>query len=150
MARVKLALPETFAFTTELTVRITDLNYGGHVGNDVVLGFCHEARARYLDSLGLSELDVGGCGIIVADAVVVYRAESFAGDRLRVEVAVGEHTRHGCDLFYRLERPADRAEIARAKTGIVFFDYPERRIAKAPETFKARVDNGAAAGTKPG
>ena len=33
MGRVKLELPETFSFSTELTVRVTDLNYGGHLGN---------------------------------------------------------------------------------------------------------------------
>lgn len=139
MARVKLSLPEELPFQTELSVRVTDLNYGGHVGNDVVLAFCHEARARLFRTLGFSELNVAGLGIIVADAVVVYRAESFFGDRLRIRAAAGDHNRYGCDFFYRLERPSDDSEIARAKTGIVFFDYRKRRVAPAPEVFRSRI-----------
>jgi hypothetical protein len=40
MARIKLELPETFPFSTERTVRITDLKDGGHLGNaDLCLKF---------------------------------------------------------------------------------------------------------------
>jgi len=35
MQRIKIDLPEFFSFTTPIKIRITDLNYGGHVGNDV-------------------------------------------------------------------------------------------------------------------
>jgi 4-hydroxybenzoyl-CoA thioesterase len=139
MARVKLTLPEELPFQTELSVRVTDLNYGGHVGNDVILAYCHEARARLFRTLGFSELNVAGLGVIVADAVVVYRAESFFGDRLRIRTAIGDHNRYGCDFFYCLERPSDDREIARAKTGIVFFDYRKRRVAAAPEAFRSKL-----------
>ena len=37
MARMTLALPARFPFTTEIEVRITDLNYGRHLGNDALL-----------------------------------------------------------------------------------------------------------------
>ena len=48
MPRVKVALPATFPFRTEIPVRITDLNYGGHLGNDALLGLLHEARVHFL------------------------------------------------------------------------------------------------------
>ena len=37
MNRVSLHLPENFSFSTEIPIRITDVNYGGHVGNDSIL-----------------------------------------------------------------------------------------------------------------
>ena len=37
MARLHLDLPEHFIYATDLTVRVNDLNYGGHVGNDNML-----------------------------------------------------------------------------------------------------------------
>ena len=44
MARVKLDMEGVaFVFRTELDVRITDINYGRHVGNDAMLGLLHEA-----------------------------------------------------------------------------------------------------------
>ena len=53
MARIKLDLPERFPFSTELRVRITDVNYGGHMGNDSLLGLLHEARVRFLEHYAL-------------------------------------------------------------------------------------------------
>ena len=40
MERVKIHLPDTFAFSTVSRIRITDLNYGAHVGNDTFLSLC--------------------------------------------------------------------------------------------------------------
>lgn len=139
MARIRVELPAALPFTTALTVRVTDLNYGGHVGNDTVLAFCQQARAGFLAALDYRELDVEGLGIIVADAAIQYRAEAFAGDRIEIAVAASDHNRRGCDFVYRLHRPADATEIARARTGIVFFDYRARRIAHAPEAFRRRL-----------
>ena len=44
MQRVKVELPANFNFSCIIPIRITDLNYGGHVGNDAVLSLIHEAR----------------------------------------------------------------------------------------------------------
>ncbi|WP_255669390.1 hypothetical protein [Myroides oncorhynchi] len=43
MARVKLNLPTEFIFETKIPVRITDLNYGNHLGNDKLLSISHAA-----------------------------------------------------------------------------------------------------------
>ena len=57
MKREKLAELESYPFRTELPVRITDVNYGQHVGNDALLGLLHEARLQYLRQLAFSEQD---------------------------------------------------------------------------------------------
>jgi len=140
MARVKLTLPETLAFSTCLVVRVSDINYGGHLGNDAVLAFIHEARIRYLRSLGFSELDVEGVGMIMSDVEVVFRAEAFHGDELILEVGVGELTSHGCEFLYRVRNSSSGIEVARAKTGMAFFDYRRRMIAPVPPGFRACVE----------
>ena len=61
MPRVKVTLPESFLFTVELPIRITDLNYGAHLGNDALLSLLHEARVKFLAHLGQPE-QVGGVG----------------------------------------------------------------------------------------
>ena len=48
MARVKLEVPSTFSFQTTIPIRITDVNYGGHVGNDSILSILHEIRIQFL------------------------------------------------------------------------------------------------------
>ncbi len=137
MARVEIELPGRFLFSTEIPVRISDVNFAGHLGHDAVLPIAHEARVRWLRSHGWTELDVAGVGIIMADAAIVYRGEGSYGMALRVEVAAADVRTRGCDLLYRLTDIATSQEIARVKTGIVFFDYGKRRIVHMPEAFRA-------------
>jgi acyl-CoA thioesterase FadM len=133
MARVEIDLPERFGFSTEITVRITDLNYGNHLGNDRVLTLAHEARAQWLASLGFTELDLGGVGIVIADAAVVYKQEVHYPRRLKVEVAAREVRSRGFEVVYRFSDAVTGQETARAKTGIVCFDYAARKVAHLPE-----------------
>ncbi|RPH29673.1 acyl-CoA thioesterase, partial [bacterium] len=102
MPRTKLPLPASFQFSTDIPVRITDINYGGHLGNDSLLSLMQEARLRFLRQYAYSEKDVEGRGIIMLDAVVLYRSEAFYGDVLRIDVAVTDVGTHGCDLVYRI------------------------------------------------
>ena len=136
MSRVELALPEAFHFTTEIPLRISDINYGGHLGNDAVLSVCHDIRARLFAAHGFTELDVEGVGIVMVDAVIAFRSEAFYGDTLIGDVAVCNFSRTGCDVFYRLRAKSDAREVARAKTGIVFLDYEKRKIKPVPQRFR--------------
>lgn len=142
MPRIQLDLRDAYAFSCRMVVRTTDLNYGGHLGNDRLLSLLHEARVAFLASHGWSELDCAGAGLIMADAVVVYRGEAFAGDELRFDVVAAEPSRGGFRLAYRVVRPADGQEIARAETGLVSFDYAKRRIAPLPAAVRAICEGG--------
>lgn len=129
-------MPGAFLFTTEVTLRVSDINYGGHLGNEAVLSLAQEARMRFLKSYGWSELDVEGVGIIMTDAVVVYRSEAFYGDVLAIEVAVAEMQELGCDFLFRMANRASGKEVARVKTGIAFFDYAKRKLSSVPSEFR--------------
>jgi acyl-CoA thioester hydrolase len=136
MARIKLDMTGVaFGFRTELEVRITDINYGRHVGNDAMLGLLHEARLRYLAHFGFSEEDIGGVGMLMGDAVVQFKAVAFRGDRLAVEVGLADVERRTFDLMYRVVRAGDGAVVALAKTGMVAFDYAANRLADLPAVF---------------
>ena len=135
MARVKLVLPRDFLFAVDIRVRISDINYGNHLGNDAILSLVHEARLQFLNAHGFSELDIGGRGLMLTDAVIVYKSQGFHGDVLTIRVAVAEFNKYGCDFFYKIDRQDNGREIARAKTGIVFFDYATQKIVPVPEVF---------------
>lgn len=139
MARIKLEMPAIYPFRTELTVRITDINYGGHLGNSNVLALIHEARVRFLKSFGCSEIDVEGFGTIMLDSVVIYKAQAFAGDVLQIEVAAGDFSRLGCDIFYRITKKEGGAEVVLAKTGIAVFDYANQKRISPPEAFVKKL-----------
>lgn len=135
MARIQITLPEAFIFTTELTVRASDLNYGAHVGNDSILTIMQEARIVFYRSLGFKD-EISfeeKVGQIIADAAIQYKSEAFLGEHLSIKIAVDEFTRFGFDMYYLLENTETGKEVARGKTGIVCFDYEKRKIAAIPD-----------------
>jgi acyl-CoA thioester hydrolase len=134
MSRIHIQFPEKFTFATELAVRVSDLNYGGHVGNDSILTLMQEARALFYRYLGFeSEVRLEGTvGQIIADAAIIYRSESFLGDVLVIQIAVADITKYGFDLFYKITNKATGKEVALGKTGIVGFDYMKRKVAAMP------------------
>ena len=142
MPRVSIELPASLTYSTEIPVRIGDINYGGHLGNDAVLSLVHEARVRFLASHGYTEKDIEGLGIFMSDAAVVYRSEAFHGDVLRVDVGAGDPFRTGCTLFYLLTNTQTGREVARVSTGIVFVDHDMKKMRQAPPAFLVKMGLG--------
>src|ERR1700761_7533412 len=130
MPRTKLTLPAAFSFSTEIPVRITDLNYGGPVGNDSILSLIHEIRVQFLRHHGYSELDVAGAGLIMTDVAIEFKSEIFYGDTIWASVAAAEFSRVGFELYYKLEKNADEKmqSVAFARTAMICYDYSVRKI----------------------
>ena len=77
MARIKLDMPARLLATVHILVRISDINYGNHVGNDAFVSILHEARLQWLLQHGCTELNAGGSGLILSDLVVEFKQQSF-------------------------------------------------------------------------
>ncbi len=150
MPRLEIDFPEEPLFTTELPIRIDDLNYGGHLANDRVLAIAQETRLRFLVAHGFrSELDVGGAavdeiagrtGLIMSEAAVVYRAEGRYGMVLRVDLAPSAVRTRGFDLLYRMSDTGTGQEIARARTAMLCFDYAARKVVSLPDQLLRALD----------
>lgn len=136
MARIEITLPEHFQFSTEVLLYIGHINYGGHLDNALLLSLVSEARLRYFKSLGYTELDVEGVGIVVADAAVQYRSEAFHGETMIVQMTAADFGSKGCDLVWRISEKDSGREVAHGKTGIVFFDYESRKAMHVPVGFR--------------
>ncbi len=139
MARIRIDLPEQFGFSTELPIYLSHINYGNHLDNALLLTLVSEARSRFFQSLGYRELDVEGLGIVVSDAAVQYRSEAHHGETMRVAMQATDFNKYGFDLVWQMNDVATDREVARGKTGIVFFDYAARQIASVPFAFARRV-----------
>ena len=136
MARTKIDLPNNFLFSTTIPIRITDINFGGHVGNDTILSLVHEARAQFFTYLGYTELEFAGTGTIMSDVAIEYKNQTYYGDSILVSVAVGDITKVAFDLFYKLEKISSDGKIvsvAFAKTWMVCYDYDAKKVTAIPE-----------------
>ncbi len=135
MERVRVSLPGTFTFSTKLHIRITDLNYGGHVGNDVFLSLIHEAREQFLKHFGYSELNFEGAGLIMADAAIEYKHELIYENEVKISVAAANFDKLGFDLYYLMEVKTEEKWIpaAKVKTGMLCFDYSLKKKVAVPQ-----------------
>lgn len=138
MARIKIEIPERPIAEITIPVRITDINYGNHVGNDSMVAIVHESRVQWLKHYNYTELEVEGVGLIMSDLAVEYISESFYGDVLTVVISIGEVSRVGFELYYSLQanRNGQTIMIAKAKTGMVCYDYHLKKIAAVPENLR--------------
>lgn len=137
MSRIKLQMPDAFSFTTEIKVRISDINYGNHVGNDAVLSLIHEARVQYLAHHGFSELQCAGVGLIMSDAGIEFKKEIFYGDVINASVTAVNFSSIGFDLYYKLETQNKAAVLA--KTGMICYDYEKKKITQVPEVVREKL-----------
>ncbi|MBX3257950.1 MAG: thioesterase family protein [Chitinophagaceae bacterium] len=143
MPRIKLELPQQFGFSTHIPIRITDINYGGHTGNDSILSIIHEARVQFLKHYGYEEKDLAGVGLIMSDVVIEFKKELFYGDTVIIHVTASGFERVRFDIFYRLdiETNGKTVTVASAKTGMVCFDYTTKKMASVPEGAKTKLQN---------
>ena len=139
MPRVLIELPEQFPFSTEIPIYIGHINEGQHLDNARLLSLVSECRQRFFASMGYSQTNVEGLGIVVADAAVQYLSESFYGETLVFEMGATDFNKYGCDLVYRVRDKASGRDVARGKTGIVFFDYSVRKLARIPDAFRQKT-----------
>jgi acyl-CoA thioester hydrolase len=140
MSRTKLTIPKHLPFACRLPIRITDLNYGRHLGNDKVLTLMHEARVQYFKSFGYEEDAAEGTSFIMGDCVILYKAEGSYGQVLRCELGAGDFTRVSFDIFYRFIIEGEEKLLVEAKTGMVCFDYSVRKVRAVPDVLRRRLE----------
>ncbi len=126
---------ESFRFKFPYRVGVADINYGGHVANSAVLNIFQDARIGYLAEFGpYSEVDLGGCGLIMPEAHVYFRAEMFLGDEIQIGVCCKELKRSSFVLIYRIERSG--LLTAEGETPLICFDYQAHKPCRMPKEFR--------------
>jgi len=131
---------KTFKFSILLEVRVSDVNYGGHVGNDSFIQYFQEARMKYLQQFNFSEGDIGnGIGMILTEIQCEYKAESFYSDTLHIHVRVPSMKRASFTMEYEIHRRKDDKLIAKGSSRQVAFDYNTRKPVAIPAGFKVKV-----------
>jgi acyl-CoA thioesterase FadM len=139
MARLNLEFPDNqFYFTTQLTVRITDINAGKHLANDSMVSMISEARARFLYQFGIEEVSDIDTGIIVTDLATTYKREAFARDALIFEVGMMDLNKYGGDIIFRITKAIGGVLVALAKSGFVFYDFTTSKVSPMPDEFRLR------------
>jgi acyl-CoA thioester hydrolase len=133
-----IELPSHFPFETNIDVRVSDLNYGGHLGHAQFFEIIHEARLRFLATYGQSEKDFYGTGLILSKAIAVFKSQAFYGDTLRISVAVDHLKKSRFSLIYKVEKVQSQKLVALFQTEMTCFDYATEKVTAVPGEFVKR------------
>ena len=140
MPRIHLNPPERVIFTTNLDVRVTDLNYGKHLGHMELIGLLHQARVEFLAANGMTEMNIEGRTLIVVDLAVSYRSEAFFGQTLIIDIGLAFEGSRGVQISYAVRDKGAGGIVAVAQTGIVFADPEARVVVQVPKAFRDLVE----------
>ena len=142
MARIKLEVPEKIIAAIKIPVRISDINYGNHVGNDAFVSLVHEARVQWLGLHNYTELNFAGTALILSELIIAFKQESFYGDVVEIKISCGEITRVGFELYYQLSTTRNEKIIllANAKTGMVCYNYQTKKTVSMNDEIKKIFD----------
>lgn len=135
MARIKLSVPQNNLATVNIPVRIADINYGNHLGNDSCISIIHEARVQWLTKHNYTELNIEDTGLILADLAVEFKSEGFYGDIIEVKIGAGEISKVSFELYYTLtvKRNDQAVLLAVAKTGMGCYNYAYKKVVAVPQ-----------------
>lgn len=141
MAQIKLPLPDHFSFSTNIPIRITDVNYGGHVGNDTVLSLIHEIRMQLLQHYGYNELQFAGVSLIMSEVTIEFKKELFYGDVITAFATISNWSRIGFEVYYKFVKKVNESEIivAVARTTMLCYDYNKKKIQSVPVEALLRI-----------
>ena len=145
MPRIQYDLPESFVFSTELSIYTSHINWGGHLDNAQLLSLVGEARSRFFLWLDYEEKRVEDCSIVIGDVLAQYKSEAFYGETMQVHLAVTDFNRYGFDLAFQMTDLATGREVSRGKQGVVFISLADKKISPLPEAFRQRLQERSAA-----
>ncbi|BBI52117.1 thioesterase [Vreelandella olivaria] len=137
MERVKLDFPaEAVIHRHPMTVRVTDMNYGRHLGHDALVSLLHEARIQAFAALDLPEWDMHGYPSVVADLAVQYQSEARWPDGLTIATAVPEPQGKSLTIYQRIYQLDSQQVVATARVNQLLIDLASGRPVDVPEQVK--------------
>ena len=129
----------TFRFSHPIEVRYADLDPQRHVNNATLFSYLEQARARYLEHLGLwNRRDFDEIGIIVAEAGATFKAPIDYTDEVIVEAGVTRLGTKSLEFNYLVRTGAGR-QLATGRTVLVAYDYRHGRSIPIPDDWRRKI-----------
>jgi acyl-CoA thioester hydrolase len=136
MQRLRLDPPTAIHHSVDLRVRVTDINYGRHLGHMELIGLVHEARMRFFEGLGAREFDVDGLSLVVTELQATYAGEALHGQTVRIDTQVVATGRSAASFRTQLADAASGRSVAVVHVGAVFVERAAGKVRPLPATIR--------------
>ena len=119
--------------------RISDINYGGHLGHMELVSLLHEIRVQFLKKNGMSEIEIDGCALYMRQLHLDYISEAFWDNELKVHMTL---ERRGARIIfkYTVYNLAENNITAKAEATMVLVNTNNHKPLK-PDLFFEKFNN---------
>ena len=124
-----------FPFSTIMPVRITDINYGMHLGHIATAGIFHNARVLFMTTNGFEDMNIDGVGLILLNSQYSFKSEATFNTNLLVNVAVDNISKLKFNFIYQALNHNTGVVISEGREEFSCFDYTKRKITRIPARF---------------
>ncbi|MCF2625134.1 acyl-CoA thioesterase [Fusobacterium perfoetens] len=126
-------------YETDYKVIVSDINYGGHMGNERALIIFQQTRMEWLNSIGYDEANIEGKGLIQLESHVYYLKEVFLGETLLCRIVNVQPERITFNIEYEILNKNNDIVI-KGMTKMAVFDYEKKKIARIPKEFLEKLE----------
>lgn len=124
-----------YQFSTIMPVRITDINYGMHLGHTAIIGMFHNARVLFLNANNFNEMNIDGTGFVLINSQYSFKSEGFFNTNVIINVSIINHSKTKINFEYRATNQESNIVIAEGNEEFACFDYNKRKVVKIPDIF---------------
>nr|WP_227679865.1 thioesterase family protein [Psychrobacter frigidicola] len=117
-----------FVFETVMRVRNTEIDVGQHLTIEAQIALLAEARARFLYSKGIEEINADYQGLTVNNLQLSVVSRVRAREELLFEVGVEQLSENGGEIAIKVTRMHDSSLVALARQHFVGYDYRLNKV----------------------
>lgn len=108
-------------FKEQVSVRVDDVNFGGHLDHARLISLMHQARVQVFKKLGVSELDCAGNLMVMRSLDIKYSALSYLDDVLEMGLEI--KINKACVVIrYEIKNLTQNKRTARAEVQMAVID----------------------------
>ncbi|HEY69853.1 MAG TPA: acyl-CoA thioesterase [Anaerolineae bacterium] len=126
-----------YRFYQPIEIRYADIDAQRHVNNATIFSFLENARAIYLQHLGLWDgRNFESIGIILVQTGCTYKRPIAYGQRIHVGVRTTRLGNKSIEMAYSIREIDDGTEFAEASSVIVAYDYQNEESISVPPSWR--------------
>jgi acyl-CoA thioester hydrolase len=126
-----------YRFFQPIEIRYADIDAQRHVNNAKIFSFLENARAMYLQRLGLWDgRNFDKIGIILVQTGCTYKKPIAFGQHIHVGVRTTRLGNKSIEMAYSIQEIDDGTEFATATSVIVAYDYQKDQSISVPPSWR--------------
>jgi acyl-CoA thioesterase FadM len=122
-------------------IRISDINYGNHLGHDKLISIVHDARCSFFDSIGTSELHINDdqIGLVVHEVNFKYKSQIHFLDKIEVLSYFTEISDYSVKMNSEVKNMKQNKMSAVGYIKLVCYNFKDNKISKFPKEFVEKL-----------